>query len=188
MTVGSWAHKGLLRARTAPGGHRRNLRQEVERFAADHRLRPYTATERILAAGTERCLAKPLDDHALLTALGLPDDAAGRHPDRAARACRRALTGTGLKTRLTHVCGGTSTTGTDASAHRRSACGLRRCAMISKEAWHVEGQRSALRPRHHMHALDDRARPHRPGRLHGRSDLLRSLVSPLLELAPSPLV
>jgi len=180
VTVRSWAQKGLLRARTTPGGHRRYLRQDVERFAAVHRLRLYTTTlndiatrvliidddhsfagymanmlayhgavteispdgfsagramlvfqpdyvlldllmpgldgfavcesikrdpitqeirviaitgrptpqftERILAAGAERCLAKPLDDHALLTALGLPTT-----PPDATQAVQREL-------------------------------------------------------------------------------------------------
>ncbi|MGD9601234.1 MAG: response regulator [Gammaproteobacteria bacterium] len=44
VTVRSWAQKGLLRARSTPGGHRRYLRHDVERFAAAHRLRLYTTT------------------------------------------------------------------------------------------------------------------------------------------------
>lgn len=36
VTVRVWAQKGLLRAETTVGGHRRYLRPEVERFAAVH--------------------------------------------------------------------------------------------------------------------------------------------------------
>lgn len=35
VTVRSWAQKGLLRAHTTPGGHRRFLKTEVERFALE---------------------------------------------------------------------------------------------------------------------------------------------------------
>jgi excisionase family DNA binding protein len=36
VTVRSWAQKGLLRSLATPGGHRRFLREDVERFARDN--------------------------------------------------------------------------------------------------------------------------------------------------------
>lgn len=36
VTVRQWAQKGLLKAETTPGGHRRFMRSEVERFAGRH--------------------------------------------------------------------------------------------------------------------------------------------------------
>ena len=38
ITVRQWAQKGLLQAEVTVGGHRRFLRNEVERFARDHGL------------------------------------------------------------------------------------------------------------------------------------------------------
>lgn len=38
VTVRQWAQKGRLKAMTTPGGHRRFLRQEVERFVREHGL------------------------------------------------------------------------------------------------------------------------------------------------------
>ena len=38
VTVRQWAQKGYLKAESTPGGHRRFLRQEIERFAREHQL------------------------------------------------------------------------------------------------------------------------------------------------------
>lgn len=38
VTVRQWAQKGQLNAMTTPGGHRRYTRQEVLRFAREHKL------------------------------------------------------------------------------------------------------------------------------------------------------
>ncbi len=38
VTVRAWAHKGLIAAQTTPGGHRRFLRVDIERFASERQL------------------------------------------------------------------------------------------------------------------------------------------------------
>ena len=38
VTVRQWAQKGQLKAETTPGGHRRFLRWEVERFIREHKI------------------------------------------------------------------------------------------------------------------------------------------------------
>lgn len=87
VTVRSWAQKGLLRARTTPGGHRRYLRRDVERFAALHRLSVYTTTlsdiaTRVLIVDDDHAfanyLAALLDAHGAVTEVTLNGFAAGR--------------------------------------------------------------------------------------------------------------
>lgn len=60
VTVRAWAHKGLLAAQTTPGGHRRFLRADIERFANERQLLASTARKR----GPARVLI--VDDNDLL--------------------------------------------------------------------------------------------------------------------------
>lgn len=59
VTLRAWAAKGLLRAQTTAGGHRRFLRRDLERFARDRGLRlsdhlPDTSELRVLVVDDDR--------------------------------------------------------------------------------------------------------------------------------------
>lgn len=60
VTVRAWAHKGLLQAQLTPGGHRRFLHADVERFAAERGLTLGSGT----GGGKPRVLI--VDDNTLL--------------------------------------------------------------------------------------------------------------------------
>ncbi|MCP4128566.1 MAG: response regulator [Gammaproteobacteria bacterium] len=56
VTVRMWAQKGMLKAETTPGGHRRYRYQEIKRFAAQYGISLQTGTEeqlRILVVDDE---------------------------------------------------------------------------------------------------------------------------------------
>ncbi len=64
VTVRQWAQKGLLNAATTPGGHRRFLRREVERFARQRGLAlqpPEGDTMRILIVDDDKLVAESLE-------------------------------------------------------------------------------------------------------------------------------
>ena len=64
VTVRQWAQKGLLSAETTPGGHRRFLRREVERFARQRGLAlqpPDGDTLRILIVDDDKLVAESLE-------------------------------------------------------------------------------------------------------------------------------
>ncbi len=48
VTVRQWAQKGLLKAETTPGGHRRFARSEVERFARERGIASESSVAKIL--------------------------------------------------------------------------------------------------------------------------------------------
>ncbi len=57
VTVRQWAHKGLLRSMSTPGGHRRFARNEIERFAKEHGTVPQSSVHnglRILIVDNDR--------------------------------------------------------------------------------------------------------------------------------------
>ena len=63
VTVRQWAQKGYLKAESTPGGHRRFLRQEIERFAREHELslqQPHRDELRILVVDDDRLVAEAL--------------------------------------------------------------------------------------------------------------------------------
>lgn len=71
VTVRAWAQKGLLRSLTTPGGHRRFLREDVERFARDNGVSLEARKPkdmRILIVDDDRQFAAYLSE--LLTGLG----------------------------------------------------------------------------------------------------------------------
>lgn len=62
VTLRAWAAKGLLRAQTTAGGHRRFLRRDLERFARDRGLRlsdniPDSSELRVLIVDDDRLFA-----------------------------------------------------------------------------------------------------------------------------------
>ncbi|MDD5462774.1 MAG: helix-turn-helix domain-containing protein [Methylococcales bacterium] len=61
ITVRSWAQKGLLVAKVTPGGHRRFLKSDVERF-----MRESGAAQAGVAPGASRIII--VDDDPLMTA------------------------------------------------------------------------------------------------------------------------
>jgi excisionase family DNA binding protein len=66
VTVRQWAQKGWLNAETTPGGHRRFMRSEVERFARQRGMRlhkgPGASQARILIVDDDRQVAGYLQD------------------------------------------------------------------------------------------------------------------------------
>lgn len=52
ITVRQWAQRGLIRATTTPGGHRRFLKRDVESFARD---RAATSSLFVVRHGSRRC-------------------------------------------------------------------------------------------------------------------------------------
>ncbi len=95
VTVRAWAAKGILPSELTPGRHRRFLRQDVARFAAERGLRmedglTLDVTPRILVVDDERpianYLAEFLNAHGAKTAVAYDGFDAGRrveefHPD-----------------------------------------------------------------------------------------------------------
>ena len=71
VTVRQWAQRGLLRAELTPGGHRRFLLDEIERFASERGLSlhwPAAESRRVLVVDDDELLASYLS--ALLEAGG----------------------------------------------------------------------------------------------------------------------
>lgn len=65
ITVRQWAQKELLRAETTPGGHRRFLRHDVERFARERGLTlqlPDDGSLRILVVDNDRLMVESLSE------------------------------------------------------------------------------------------------------------------------------
>lgn len=65
VTVRMWAQKGMLKAETTPGGHRRYRYQEIKRFATQHGISLQTGDEkhlRILIVDDEAEWSKLLAD------------------------------------------------------------------------------------------------------------------------------
>lgn len=65
ITVRQWAQKKLLKAETTPGGHRRFLRHDVERFARERGLTlqpPDDGSLRILVVDDDRLMAESLSE------------------------------------------------------------------------------------------------------------------------------
>jgi excisionase family DNA binding protein len=71
VTVRGWALRGLLKAEVTPGGHRRFLASEVERFAQERHHHEERAQARILIVDDNQSLARYLQDflctHNLIT-------------------------------------------------------------------------------------------------------------------------
>ena len=65
ITVRQWAQKGLLKAEVTLGGHRRFLRDEIERFARGHGM-----TGGLTAAGGDARLLVVDDDRQLVSYIG----------------------------------------------------------------------------------------------------------------------
>ncbi|MCB1875573.1 MAG: response regulator [Chromatiales bacterium] len=73
VTVRQWSQKGWLRAELTPGGHRRFLRTEVERFAGKRGVKmepPESDEMRVLVVDDDVALAGYLEE--LLTTRGQP--------------------------------------------------------------------------------------------------------------------
>lgn len=62
ITVRGWALRGLLKAEVTPGGHRRFLIQEVERFARERNSHDKQRSQRILIVDDNQSLARYLQD------------------------------------------------------------------------------------------------------------------------------
>lgn len=64
VTVRQWAQKGLLQAECTPGGHRRFVKGEVERFAGEHgiSLHDPDAVLRILIVDDDKHIAEYLSE------------------------------------------------------------------------------------------------------------------------------
>jgi excisionase family DNA binding protein len=71
ITVRGWALRGLLKAEVTPGGHRRFLAAEVERFAAERHNIADHSQSRVLIVDDNQSLARYLQDflstHNLIT-------------------------------------------------------------------------------------------------------------------------
>ncbi len=71
ITVRGWALRGLLKAEVTPGGHRRFLVSEVERFAMERHQHDDHAQARVLIVDDNQSLARYLQDflstHNLIT-------------------------------------------------------------------------------------------------------------------------
>lgn len=73
ITVRQWSQKGLLPARTTPGGHRRYLRDDVERFAKSRGINlrmPGSEQLRVLIVDDEPAVASLVSE--LITGLSQP--------------------------------------------------------------------------------------------------------------------
>ncbi|MDE3010792.1 MAG: response regulator [Pseudomonadota bacterium] len=62
ITVRGWALRGLLKAEVTPGGHRRFLVAEVERFARERSTHDRQRPQRILIVDDNQSLARYLQD------------------------------------------------------------------------------------------------------------------------------
>jgi hypothetical protein len=71
ITVRGWALRGLLKAEVTPGGHRRFLASEVERFAMERQHHDIHGQLRVLIVDDNQSLARYLQDflstHSLIT-------------------------------------------------------------------------------------------------------------------------
>lgn len=71
ITVRGWALRGLLKAEVTPGGHRRFLASEVERFAMERHQHDDRGQLRVLIVDDNQSLARYLQDflstHSLIT-------------------------------------------------------------------------------------------------------------------------
>jgi excisionase family DNA binding protein len=74
ITVRGWANKGLLKAETTPGGHRRFLLSEVDRFIQERPLLSRSLGLRVLIVDDEVALAKSLAIY--LSGLGVSTEVA----------------------------------------------------------------------------------------------------------------
>jgi len=62
ITVRGWALRGLLKAEVTPGGHRRFLISEVERFARERHAHDRQRPQRVLIVDDNQSLARYLQD------------------------------------------------------------------------------------------------------------------------------
>ena len=62
ITVRGWALRGLLKAEVTPGGHRRFLVSEVERFARERSSQDRQRPQRVLIVDDNQSLARYLQD------------------------------------------------------------------------------------------------------------------------------
>jgi excisionase family DNA binding protein len=76
ITVRGWALRGLLKAEVTPGGHRRFLVAEVERFARERSSQDRQRPQRVLIVDDNQSLARYLQD--FLSAQGFTTTASTR--------------------------------------------------------------------------------------------------------------